>query len=193
MPQSWSAVASSADGSDLAASVNGGLIYTSTNSGATWAVADLPSTNWSAVAISADGTHLAAVASGGLLYMSSNGGSSWIATNSPDVNWSALALSADGGVQAAAAYGGGIYYDDPVVTPPVPTITSIAQAGGGTTVYFTTVNGGTYTLCYTNSTGLATCVTNWPAVSSLTGDGGTDHLSDTGIDGTRFYRVVAHH
>jgi hypothetical protein len=192
-PQSWSAVASSADGSHLAASVNGGLVYTSTNSGATWAVADLPATNWSAVTISADGSYLTAVASSGLLYTSSNGGSSWVAVNVPSTDWSAVALSADGSVQAAVAYGGGIYYDDRVVTPPVPRITSITRADENTMVYFTTVNGATYTLCCTNSSGLPASVTNWPSGLSLTGDGGTDQLSDTGTDATRFYRVVAHH
>jgi photosystem II stability/assembly factor-like uncharacterized protein len=37
-PQNWQAIASSADGTMLAAAVFGGKIYTSTDSGATWNV-----------------------------------------------------------------------------------------------------------------------------------------------------------
>jgi len=77
--------------------------------------------------------------------------------------------------------------------PPVPQITSITRASGTTTVYFTTTNGPTYVLYYTNSTGLATSVTNWPSSpTTLTGDGGTDHLSDTTTVSNRFYKVGAH-
>ena len=196
LPQSWSAVASSADGSHLAACVNGGGIYTSTDYGVTWTVANVPITNWLDVAISADGYYLTAVANNGtngLRYTSSNGGLNWVGTNVPSVKLSGIALSGDGSVQAAVAYPGGIYYVHQVVTPPVPKIVSITRGSGNTSVYFTTVSGATYTLYYTNTTGLATFVTNWPSASSLTGDGGTDHLSDGAIDASRFYRVVAHH
>jgi len=194
LPQSWSAVASSADGSHLAASVNGGLIYTSTNSGASWTAADVPNTNWSAVAISADGSHLAAVAMNGLLYISSDSGVTWVTANVPPANWSAVAISADGSAQAAVIYGGPIYFDDQAVAqPPAPEITSITRASGATTVYFTTVNGATYTLYSTNSAGLSVAVTNWPPLSTLIGDGATNHLSDTTTDVTRFYRVGAHY
>jgi hypothetical protein len=52
--------------------VNGGSIYTSTDSGATWtAQANAPSTSWSSIASSADGTRLVAVVNGGKIYTSS--------------------------------------------------------------------------------------------------------------------------
>ncbi len=44
----------------------GGLIYTSTNSGATWKSNNVPSLSWRAVASSADGCKLVAVADGGI-------------------------------------------------------------------------------------------------------------------------------
>jgi photosystem II stability/assembly factor-like uncharacterized protein len=193
LPQSWSSVASSADGNHVAAAANGGLIYTSTNAGATWGPADLPNTNWSAVAVSADGDYLAAAAAGGLLYTSPNGGLSWVAANVSAANWSALAVSADGSVQTGTAYGGAVYFDDQVVSPPVPRIVSITDTGGEITVYFTTINGAIYTLYSTNSAGLGGAVTNWLPVSSLAGDGGTDYLSGTASNLDCFYRVGAHH
>ncbi len=49
----WSAVASSADGTKLVATVKGGQIYTSTDSGVTW-TPQASSTNWSSVASSAE-------------------------------------------------------------------------------------------------------------------------------------------
>ena len=58
----------SADGSQLVAAVNGGLIYTSTDSGANWTAADAPASNWRAVATSANGAELVAVVYGGVLY-----------------------------------------------------------------------------------------------------------------------------
>ena len=69
---SWSSVASSADGTKLVAAADfdgvwdgtnygDGLIYTSTNSGATWTPTTAPSEHWSAVASSADGSNIVAV------------------------------------------------------------------------------------------------------------------------------------
>ena len=71
----WSSVASSADGSKLVAAVNGGLIYTSTNSGSTWVATSAPANSWGCVASSADGTRLFAVGLG--LYASADSGSTW--------------------------------------------------------------------------------------------------------------------
>ncbi len=60
----WKAVASSADGTRLAA-VNGGYVYTSTDGGATWTERTAAgSRQWETVALSADGTKLCA---GGLM------------------------------------------------------------------------------------------------------------------------------
>jgi hypothetical protein len=65
----WASVASSADGSQLAAVVNGGGLYISADSGVTWTELTAAPTNatWASVASSSDGSHLvAAVASGGI-------------------------------------------------------------------------------------------------------------------------------
>ena len=91
-------------------------------------------------------------------------------------------------------YDGSMTFTRAVTQPPVPQITSVTRTNGTTTVYFKTVSGPTYTLFYTNSAGLTTSVTNWSAApTTLTGDGGTDHLSDTTTDANRFYRIGAHY
>ena len=84
----WYALASSADGHTLVAAVGGGggqggPIFTSTNSGATWTPADGAHTTYRAsVASSADGTRLWAatwdpIHNGGAVYFSTNSGATW--------------------------------------------------------------------------------------------------------------------
>ena len=57
----WFSVASSADGTKLVAVVNGGQIYTSTDSGVSWTPRE-SNRDWISVASSADGGKLVAVA-----------------------------------------------------------------------------------------------------------------------------------
>jgi hypothetical protein len=78
-PNRWASVCCSADGTRLAAAAAGGLVYTSTNSGATWVPANAPSTNWSSIATSADGCKLVAVVNGGGIY-------TWQTTPAPVLN-----------------------------------------------------------------------------------------------------------
>jgi hypothetical protein len=107
--RNWYSVASSADGSHLAAVVKGGSIYT--NSGTSWVATSATSQNWVSVASSADGSKLAAVTLVGGIYTSGNSGSTWIQqTNAPNANWLSIASSADGGKLAAAIFGGSIYF-----------------------------------------------------------------------------------
>jgi hypothetical protein len=62
-------VASSADGTKLAAAETySGIIYTSADSGATWAPANVPVEDWRSVACSADGNEWVAVSFEGLIY-----------------------------------------------------------------------------------------------------------------------------
>ena len=66
----WITIVSSADGTKLAAvSINGGKIYTSSDSGANWTARD-SGRGWSSVASSADGTRLTAAVYGGQIYTS---------------------------------------------------------------------------------------------------------------------------
>ncbi len=74
---SWYSIASSADGTKLAAVALGERIYTSTDSGQSWTVRpSLSDSNWGTIASSADGTKLAAAGSGSVS-ISSNSGQNW--------------------------------------------------------------------------------------------------------------------
>lgn len=120
---SWSCVASSADGARLVAAAYathdtnstkiGNLIYTSTNSGASWTPAGVSSNSWSSVASSADGTRLVATSGSasvhwpsgdGLIYTSTNSGTTWTASSAPSNNWASVVSSADGTKLVAAAH-----------------------------------------------------------------------------------------
>ncbi len=108
--RNWFCVASSADGTKLAAVVLTGRIYTSTDSGVTWFPRD-SARIWRSVASSADGTNLVAVVSGGQIYTSANSGLTWtprfIARK-----WWRVASSSDGtrlAVIAVNDYEGQIY------------------------------------------------------------------------------------
>jgi len=110
----WSGVASSADGTKLVATVSGGQIYNSTNSGAGWTARD-SNRYWSSVAGSADGTKWVATAGDSTthtdyIYTSADSGATWAQHTSSGLNhWVSCACSADGTKLVAAAYGNNIY------------------------------------------------------------------------------------
>jgi len=115
-------IASSADGNRLVMSVAPesdapSLIYTSADSGNTWNLAPLLSSDWGWVASSADGKTLMASGSGfGAscpLCISTNSGASWTINTSE--NWAGVACSADGG--AMVAVGGAIYRSQSIWPP----------------------------------------------------------------------------
>jgi hypothetical protein len=94
-------IAMSSDGTKLAAiTCCGGYIYTSTDSGGTWATTTAPNMSWAGIVSSSDGTKLAAsIGAGGYIYLSTNSGASWtLASDSPYTDWRpfSLASSADG-------------------------------------------------------------------------------------------------
>jgi photosystem II stability/assembly factor-like uncharacterized protein len=128
--QTWSAVASSGDGSHLAAAVNGGTIYVSANFGTTWIPTDAPVTNWSALTMSADGRQLVAAVSDGPLYTSSDSGATWNASSVPAANWSAVASSANGAELVAVIDGGAIYTRQSSVQPATVPALQIQMTNG---------------------------------------------------------------
>ena len=110
------AIVISADGTQLAACVNPGGIYTSANGGVSWSVSAAPWTSWNCLAASADGSRLIAGVTNGLLYASANLGATWSAlANTTNSAWSSLASSADGSALVAGvnSSAGGIYYFSP--------------------------------------------------------------------------------
>jgi hypothetical protein len=103
----WFGIASSSDGSRLAAvaSVNG--IYTSVDSGITWNNNGVIAAQWRSVASSSDGSKLVAAVFGGGVY--TNSGTSWAVTASGSANWVAVASSANGSTLYAAVSGGAVF------------------------------------------------------------------------------------
>lgn len=79
-------------------------------------------------------------------------------------------------------------------TPPPPTVLTISRGANGTnTISFTTTNGATYSLYYTNSPGLTNPMANWPVVpTNVTGNGSTEQFIDISTDPNRFYRIGGH-
>jgi photosystem II stability/assembly factor-like uncharacterized protein len=118
----WRQVASSADGTKLAAAAfygnitpdfetfytPPGAILISTNSGLNWTQSSAPETFWTAVACSADGTTLVAASEGnpagtsGPIYTSTNTGATWTPSGDQFEELSAIACSADGRILVAA-------------------------------------------------------------------------------------------
>jgi hypothetical protein len=105
-------IACSADGTNLVLAgggwfYQGGVVYVSHDSGATWTAADVPVGLWGAVASSADGRVLLATErTHGAVYISNDSGATWGLTDMTN-GWGQVACSADGTKLFAA--GGPIY------------------------------------------------------------------------------------
>ena len=114
----WESIAISGNGQRLAAVVDGGHLYTSTDSGATWTDRSTSVSGigwhrrWTSIAMSRDGQWLAAVVWHGKLHTSTDSGATWtnrsrtgsaIAGNK---KWQSIAMSSDGTKLAALVYGG---------------------------------------------------------------------------------------
>lgn len=119
-------------------------------------------------------------------YYPGGGGGSYFSTSGTSLVQMSGIASPDG------SNNGYVQLSIPASQPATPKITSFTRSGSTDTIYFTTTSAAIYALYYTNSAGLNTSVSNWPSSSTLIGDGGTDHLSDTSMDASRFYRVGAH-
>jgi hypothetical protein len=112
--KTWVTVASSANGQYLFAAPDSGLIYSSTNSGATWAPTSAPSTTWISLACSTDGTKVVAAVGGynqtsskynnGGVHLSTDAGQTWTQSLAPISNWWSVACSSDGKKIIAAGY-----------------------------------------------------------------------------------------
>jgi hypothetical protein len=104
----WAGVASSADGTKLAATLVSATptsaegIYLSTNSGMTWAQSQAPAGSWGPIASSVDGAKLAAANASGSIYTSTNSGATWIQRIASGGKLVSLASSADGSKLIAA-------------------------------------------------------------------------------------------
>ncbi len=110
--RNWWAVASSSNGTKLAAADQNGYIYTSTDSGVTWTEQTGSGTRfWFSMASSADGSVLVAVVYNAYIHTSTDSGVTWTEHTSGlfTLPWYSVACSADGTFIIAAAAGGSEY------------------------------------------------------------------------------------
>ncbi len=178
----WSTVASSADGTKLAAAINSGNIYISTNAGASWVqqAASVGNVYWSSIASSADGSKLVAAvgytiySTGQTGYIYTNSGATWAHTGSSG-NWSGVASSADGTKLVATDHNnnliavssnGGVSW----TTTSFSSIlwTSVASSADGTKLVAVASSGQIYTSTNSGSswTQQVSGSVNWTAVAS---------------------------
>lgn len=143
----WSSIASSADGTRLAAVGLGTQIWTSGDSGATW-VARATNRSWDSVTMSADGSRIAAatletdpgIGDGRIYTLESApgaafGAGAWIEQNEVQM-WRSIASSADGRMLVAAAHrdgatspqGGGVFTSDNYGVTWTPRVTLAVSA-----------------------------------------------------------------
>ena len=161
-PAYWTSIAVSASGTTIAATINGGNIYVSTNSGVSW-VSRASSQYWSDVAVSADGTKMAATvgnmnttSDNGYIWTSTDSGASWGTQSSSSgiKQWVSIASSANGTNLIAAVYNGYLYVssDAGKSWPAVGTTvtgslywTSVASSADGTKLVAVAKGGQIYT------------------------------------------------
>jgi hypothetical protein len=180
--QPWQTIASSADGTRLAAGVYGGLIYLSADSGTSWTPAGVPSLRWGGIASSADGARLAAVAWEGSIYVSADSGQIWTKASAPTQQWQTVASSADGIKLAAGIYdlsSGGIYT---AIASPVLTIRA---AGSGAILSWVDSATG-FTLQQNPDLSPST----WTDVTSGTLANGTNQVAVPATAGRHFFRLI---
>ena len=114
----WHAIASSADGSKLAA-VDLNHVFISADFGMTWIQTGAPLLAWNSIASSADGEKLIAattIHSPYLIYTSTNSGATWISNNISNQHGYTVVSSADGN-ELVAASSSGIYTVQTIPTP----------------------------------------------------------------------------
>ena len=87
-----------------------GDLYTSADSGGSWAITTAPSSSWASLASSADGTRLAAAPGPGVpIHVSGDSGATWAPAGALAANWSGVATSADGSKLVAVAWPSPVY------------------------------------------------------------------------------------
>ncbi len=168
--RSWRAVASSADGTKMAACVWLGPIYISTDSGVTWTARETDRT-WRGLASSADGSKWVATVYSGQIYTSTDSGTTWTPRETTR-NWFGAASSSDGAKLAAVVSGGQIYTSsDSGVTWTARDSSrnwySVASSADGTKLVATVYGGQIYTSSDSGATWTARALNrNWYSVAS---------------------------
>jgi hypothetical protein len=180
----WQWIASSADGTKLAALNSLFGIYASTNSGNTWQNATngpiLSNAQWSSLASSADGNKFVASAwwypiepGNGGIFVSTNSGIGWTKTSTM-MALESVAFSADGTKMAAGVGGGGLYTSTDtgktwtLTSAPSEDCNSISSSPDGTKLVAAVYGGGIYISTNSGATWIQTGAPskNWSSLAS---------------------------
>lgn len=184
----WTTVASSADGTKLAAASAGGGVYFTTNSGGDWTKADIsPTAYWISVTCSADGSLFAAAATNGLICVSTNCGSTWVTNGSINSNPSQVAQKSGSFVTPKAnAYLANTNWQSVACSADKTRLAAVVKGGP---ICLSEDSGATWTISsapYTNwqlvassadGTRLAAAINNGPIYTSV--DSGATWVSNT--------------
>ena len=100
--RNYNSIATSSSGKYCSTTVQGGVIYNTTDYGITWTQSNnAPNANWKKIAISANGQYQSACIQNGSIMHSSDYGVNWLTSNAVAVNWSDITISASGKYQSA--------------------------------------------------------------------------------------------
>lgn len=136
--QQYHWVATNETGNVMAATTitaTGGQVFISTDSGATFTPADLPSANWISLDMTPDGTRMVAVAIGGGMYMSTNSGDTWTRIDTginpgESLQYETVTISDDGASVVAGTLGGPVFFSSNANTS-APTFAQATLVGSG--------------------------------------------------------------
>ena len=111
--RNYNSIATSSSGKYCSTTVQGGVIYNTTDYGITWTQSNnAPNANWKKIAISANGQYQSACIQNGSIMHSSDYGVNWLTSNAVAVNWSDITISASGKYQSACVNVGNISYSN---------------------------------------------------------------------------------
>jgi hypothetical protein len=97
----WASMATSINGQNQVACINGGSIWYSSTSGSVWLSSGVTSGAWSCIALSGSGQYASASVNGGAIWYSSSYGQTWAQSNSGSFAWSCVTMSTSGEYQFA--------------------------------------------------------------------------------------------
>ena len=97
----WASMASSINGQNQVACINGGSIWYSSTSGSVWLPSSASLLSWSSISLSGSGQYATACVNGGAIWYSSNYGQTWTQSNSGSFAWSCIIMSTSGEYQFA--------------------------------------------------------------------------------------------
>jgi photosystem II stability/assembly factor-like uncharacterized protein len=174
-PANWRTIASSNDGTKLAAIEYPGNIYTSSDSGVSWSPCSAAYNKyWSSIASDSTGTNLVACVNGGVIYLSSDSGLTWNPQTITE-SWISIASDSTGKNLAAAAQTGDIY---------------ISDSSGSSWTSYTVANTKLWSIA-SSSDGSHLAATEYPGYIFTSSDSGQSWSNSNNAGSNRYWTSIA--